>query len=366
MSVKKYSTKKGPRFSFTTFLGHDDLTNKKIIITRGGFKTKREAENAEAKARLNFDRGKHKESQESYQEIYNAWFPLYAKTVKESTLNKTLGYFNIHILPFFSDTLISKLHPTQCQNFANALSKKFKDYKKVYSYASRIYDYAYKIGITDKPNPFERVVFPKNDTRAKETAFLEKDQLLALLDSMKGHPLWHTYFTLLAFTGMRKGEALALDWSDIDFKKHTASVSKTVTTGLENEAYISSTKTSAGMRVIDLDPGTLNVLKEYRGRNGIVRMSGRIFTTRNGGLISLSKPYAFLKCRVKELGLPDITVHSLRHTHCSMLFEAGWSIKDVQQRLGHRDVKTTMNIYAHVSQARKKEAMKDFINYMQA
>jgi len=67
---------------------------------------------------------------------------------------------------------------------------------------------------------------------------------------------------------------------------------------------------------------------------------------------------------LKENNLPKMTVHGFRHTHCSLLFEAGVSIKDVQERMGHTDIKTTMNIYAHVTEQRKEKTAHDFANFM--
>ncbi|MEQ7171457.1 tyrosine-type recombinase/integrase [Enterococcus innesii] len=67
---------------------------------------------------------------------------------------------------------------------------------------------------------------------------------------------------------------------------------------------------------------------------------------------------------LKENILPKMTVHGFRHTHCSLLFEAGVSIKDVQERMGHTDIKTTMNIYAHVTEQRKEKNAHDFANFM--
>ncbi|HHT7735498.1 TPA: site-specific integrase, partial [Streptococcus suis] len=71
-----------------------------------------------------------------------------------------------------------------------------------------------------------------------------------------------------------------------------------------------------------------------------------------------------LRCILKKYDLPYITPHGFRHTHCSLLFEAGASIKEVQERLGHEDIKTTMNIYAHVTENTKEKTAEKFAQFL--
>ncbi|MDD7433807.1 MAG: site-specific integrase [Peptoniphilaceae bacterium] len=366
--IRKYNTKKGVRYGFTEYIGIDKLNGRQIIVTKQGFKTKKEAESYIATLKYEYDRDiLHVQSRDTFRNVYDLWIKLYADTVKESTLNKVLVYFRIHILPTFGEIRIDDIKPIQCQKFANELSKKFTDYRKVYSYATRVFDYAYKIQLTEKQNPFLRVVFPKNNIRFESTPFLEKHELFEFLDAMKKNQKWYTFFRLLAFTGMRRGEALALNWNDVDFNNDTISITKTLTLGINNTPYISDTpKTAKSRRIIDVDHETMCILKEWKTKDGIIILNNDslLFPSNNGNTTILSKPYQFLKRIIKENGFRDITVHSFRHTHCSMLFEAGWSIKDVQERLGHKDMKTTMDIYTHVSQSRKKESMKKFIGYV--
>ncbi|HFI0025852.1 TPA: site-specific integrase [Streptococcus suis] len=71
-----------------------------------------------------------------------------------------------------------------------------------------------------------------------------------------------------------------------------------------------------------------------------------------------------LRCILKKYDLPYITPHGFRHTHCSLLFEAGATVKEVQERLGHEDIKTTMNIYAHVTEQAKEQTAHKFAQFM--
>lgn len=71
-----------------------------------------------------------------------------------------------------------------------------------------------------------------------------------------------------------------------------------------------------------------------------------------------------LKRIIRKNGLKEINAHELRHTHCSLLFEAGAGMKEVQQRLGHKDITVTMNVYAHVTQAKSNEVAQLFLNHV--
>lgn len=358
MSISKYKTKSGIRYQVNDHLGMDPITGKRINFHRRGFKTRQEAQSALNRARYDFETGKYrKKTRTTYEEVYKTWFPLYAKTVKESTLSRTESCFRLHILPAIGQLPIHKITPIHCQDLAESLSKVYKVYRKIYGYAERVYKYALSIGQVDGANPFERIVFPKADTKPKETLFMDKDELLHLLDCIKetGHILWYAFFYLLAFTGLRKGEALALTWEDL--KGAELHVTKTVAVGLHSRQYIGPPKTGSGERIVTLDQRTMQVLSEYRKTRKLLSMSRLMFPNGKGNVMSLSKPLQFLRRVAKKNGLPPYTIHSFRHTHCAMCFEAGWSIKAVQERLGHRDFQTTMNIYNHVTESEEAKNM---------
>lgn len=369
MAIKKYNLKSGERWMFNEYIGTDPITGKKIIVTRRGFRTKRDAEIALRRLKYEFDRGFVSSSNGvTYGEVYDMWLPLYKETVKGSTYSKTKINFEHHVLPYFGKVPINKITPTKCQTYANSLAPELVNYKAIYNSASRVYEYAYKIGLTNQANPFKRVIMPKQRKGKDKTPFLEKDELEAVLEAFRqdGNTKWHAYFRLLAYTGMRRGEALALTWPDIDCKNNTVRINKTLSIDYDGTPCITNTKTSASERTIEIDPETLSILLAYRKTYSGKIDSIYVFPGDKGGFTSLSKPRHNLVRTIKKHGLKPITVHSFRHTHCSLLFDAGWNIKDVQERLGHSDIKTTMDIYAHVTEDKKRKSMDSFVKFMQA
>ncbi|MFC6347556.1 site-specific integrase [Vagococcus carniphilus] len=208
-----------------------------------------------------------------------------------------------------------------------------------------------------------------------EFNYYTKEELIEFLDLIKksNNLKAYTVFHLLAFSGLRQGELLALTWSDINFELKTLTVSKTLTRGENSRLIVLPPKTKKSARTMALDDGTLSILKTWRKVQrtealtvGFNTMSKDqlIFTNIDNGFLSPAKSRKWLVAIQEQYNLKKITVHGFRHTHCSLLFEAGAAIPEVQERLGHTDVKTTLNIYTHVTKKTKKETALKFAKYL--
>ena len=132
-------------------------------------------------------------------------------------------------------------------------------------------------------------------------------------------------------------------------------------------------KTSTSIREIPLDDETISILKHWRKQQNtrLLRFGQNslsddqlLFTTLDNEVLDIDYPNRTLKKLIQDNGLKKITVHSFRHTHCVLLFEAGASIKQVQTRLGHKDSNVTMNIYNHVTKNKSNETASLFANFM--
>ncbi|KAF1297855.1 hypothetical protein BAU15_08090 [Enterococcus sp. JM4C] len=175
-------------------------------------------------------------------------------------------------------------------------------------------------------------------------------------------------FRLLAQSGMRIGECTALNWSDIDFEKCTISITKTFT--FTDEGWVVGTpKNVASNRVVIIDENTLERLSSFRKKQEdyftiVARKdTAHIFLSRNGKILHNASIYDMLKRITKNAGLPDINTHGLRHTHATLLFESKATAKEVQTRLGHSSIKTTLDTYTHVGEGISQKTVDTLMNY---
>ncbi|KGR75840.1 site-specific integrase [Ureibacillus sinduriensis] len=380
-SIKDYTLKNGEkRYKFQVYLGVDPLTGNQMRTTKRGFKTRNEAKLALARIRLDVANGTyHQERAETYQELYDLWIVQYEKTVEESTFVKTRGYFKNHILPSMGSYKIDKIKIDICQKHFDEWASKLSKARTIKSYAALVLDFGIKRGYL-QTNPFTHVetrIKTKKliEAEDKDENFYNREQLIDFLKccQLSLHYKSFALLRLLAFTGMRKSEALALTWNDFNIKENELSISKAIGRGERGRLYLKPTKTGSP-RTIKVDEDTIAILKEWKriqkqeylvlGHN-TMKPNQLIFSNSKNELIQLGQVEKWMYSVIKKHSLKKITPHGLRHTHCSLLFEAGASIKEVQDRLGHTDVKTTMDIYTHVSKKAQEGVIQKFVSFLE-
>jgi integrase len=161
-------------------------------------------------------------------------------------------------------------------------------------------------------------------------------------------------------TGCRFGEAIALTWSDIDFENATIDINKNYNRLVD---IVGTPKSKAGFRVISIDQKTVNLLRLYKNRQRqlFTDISSEapevVFATPTRKYQNTAIRQEALDRRLKEIGCPRFTFHAFRHTHASLLLNAGISYKELQYRLGHATLAMTMDIYSHLSKDKEKEAV---------
>ncbi|HZL06182.1 MAG TPA: site-specific integrase, partial [Coriobacteriia bacterium] len=157
-------------------------------------------------------------------------------------------------------------------------------------------------------------------------------------------PLWHT----IAMTGMRRGEAIGLRWSDVDLEGGRLAVRRALIPS-GREVIVSEPKTIKGRRVIALDPGTVEVLKAQAARQLDEQKdwdeawveTGLVFTLENGAALDPESVSRYWRQAVKKSMLPPIRLHDLRHTHATLALRAGIHPKVISERLGHATISIT-------------------------
>ncbi len=361
MKIESYKVKGKTKYRFRAFLGKDYITGKQQRVFKSGFDTKREAEKAYLE--LTTTHKPTEKSKATFRQVYEIWLETYQLGVKESTLKNVNQIFNAHILPAFGDMRLREITPPLIQQFINQQFQMANAAYRRFTYLKKLLTFARKQGYIHE-NPAELVEVPKSKKKPKKKAenenFYTKAELEKFLTLAKEKlsNKWFVFFHLLAYTGIRRGEALALIWDDVSLEEKVIDINKTVTRG-ESGQYISDTpKTNKSNRTILIDDVTASLI------SSLARDSTFVFPNSKGSFITSSQPIRQLHRVVNNTDLKYVSPHGFRHTHCSMLFSAGVSIPEVQDRLGHEDVKTTLDVYNHVYQEDKSAALKRFIDYM--
>jgi integrase len=211
-------------------------------------------------------------------------------------------------------------------------------------------------------NPAHAVRRPK--VTAKEAAYLTPDQVRSLLVAAEGGR-YAPLFALLVHSGLRRGEALALHWSDIDLDAQLLRVRGTLAR-VDGELVVTETKTAKSRRVVPLSPTAERVLRDVRSRQRAERLRAGsmwqptpyVFTTELGEPCDPRNALRALKTAAKRAGLPSsVGLHTLRHSAASVMLSAGVPLKVVSDVFGHASVAITGDIYGHVSPEVSREAL---------
>lgn len=349
MRIKSYKKQGKTYYKFQIRLGDK-------VTTRSNFKTKNEAIFSYNQMLVDYE--EKIDGNILYKEVYEEWLQIYKTKVKESTFQSTTKIYEHHILPVFGEVKIKDITSDMCQQFALSLVDFVKG-RQHYSYAKKILSYA-KIRELINKNPFDNVILPKFKESKKQINYLPPEDVRELLNYYKDDQYWYTLFRTMIYTGMRRGEILALHWEDINFKKSTISISKALSIGEGSRVYLSTTKTKKSIRKIEIDSETILELKKLK----LMTNSPIVFPNKKGNYSRLSNIGDKLNKAIKDTEIKKVRVHDLRHTHASLLFASGADMKYVQERLGHENIETTMDVYIHVTEKTKKKALDNFIDYM--
>ncbi|MBL1223706.1 site-specific integrase [Enterococcus sp. BWR-S5] len=379
-TIKQYTKKDGSTaYMFKKYLGVDPVTGKQKETTRRGFASKKEAKLALSRLEVEVSEGYLQiKKNMSFYDAFEVWFnEVYKFKVKESTYWNTKLIFDKHILPVFGSLKLNRVNVAYCQKQANIWRNSSpKRYQRFINYTGMVFKYGVSIGELQS-DPMGKIILPspiENDEE-QQPNFFDKDELLFFLQYMKDHYSLKrfTFFFLLAYTGLRKGEALCLTWRDIDLKKKLLTVNKTLASGQKGALLIQKPKTTASNRSISLDNDIVEVLKSWKlqqlreleSLGHIHSLEQLVFSTIDNTLMYPRTPQSWLDVFYrKNHHIKRITVHGFRHTHASLLFEAGANMKQVQSRLGHTTIKTTMNVYTHVTKESKEATAEIFSTFM--
>lgn len=378
--IKKYTTKNGEtRYLFQTYLGIDPATGKERRTTRRGFKTMKEAKQAERNLLLDVEENGLPSNQSdgfqdpTFEELAQLWLENYKTTVKPSTFENVKSKVEKMTEEHFKELKLKKITVAYCQRVVIELSKNYVLYNHYLSVINRIFKYAVLMDILNT-NPLDKVIKPKSRQTQRKGNFLTKEELKEFLKLAQDTTL--SYFFplvhLMSYTGLRQGEALALKWSDIDFENKKITVDKTATRIKERQT-LQTPKTKNSKRVISIDPATLSILKSWKkDQIKIYFKNGKhfegdenfIFTNQRGEWVHIHNFIRYFKRFIADHKLKPITPHGLRHTHASLLFSAGVEPKNISDRLGHSTVQITLDLYTHITEEQRTDTVEKLLEYM--
>ena len=294
-----------------------------------------------------------------------------ANTLKPSSFDRKEEVINYQILPYIGDICIDSLSADDIQAMVNELKVRysFSTVKKAYEcinaclkYAVKRRDIAYNVA--------ESVTIPTNTERSNsDIHFFSEDEIrLILQESVRcyknGSRVYRMgeIFVFLLNTGLRIGEALALEVRNIDFENQLLTVRSNIVyvkdrtdSGKKYRCIKQpSTKTKSGSRIVPLNDEAVRALISLRGINGGVPY---VFATKNGKRIHPRNIDRTFRGILQRCGIRCTGVHSLRHTFASRLFAKGIDVKTVSELLGHSDVGITYDTYIHLIQEQRAAAV---------
>ena len=409
-------------------LGYDRKTGKRIpkVIT---FKpnqnaTPKQQEKEAQKFAMEWeDKLKNGESYEgeemSFQEYSEKWLESMKFELTYSTYENYLYLVNDKILPFFSKYKVARIKTPLIETFYKTLVNKYANgtIKKIANVLSGMFHTAVRWQMI-QINPCRDAKIPRNEDEEITLKYFTPEQSLMFLrsldmsfetvvrghkriddtgvpylvaDYMESHKLplqLKVFFTLSLYCGFRKGETLALHWSDIDFENREIRISKSVGKA-EDGVALKKPKTATSVRTVTFPNEILPLLKQYKKEYNAYRLSmgsewqgnGNLFTQWDGKIMGRSTPYQSFKRHLKRYNnwvseneeeakkrgleqLPVIPLHGLRHSCATLLNYLDVNIIDISKILGHAKSSTTMDIYAHSFEKQNKEAankLNDFI-----
>ncbi|MBE7025017.1 MAG: site-specific integrase [Ruminococcaceae bacterium] len=293
------------------------------------------------------------------------YFAAQKHEVRESTLAKNQCIYETHILPFLGKNRIDKLNVTLLEDWKTAINEKglsFTMRKNIYSVLRAMLNYAVRIDLLPK-NPLHRVgnfkdAYEKKEALQYYTAEqFQKFIAAAYADAQEtGDMRYYAFFSTLFYTGARKGEANALDWTDLD--GDILHIGKNIVQKLEGDDRITPPKNKSSDRTLQVPLPLLAVFEEQRKwqkKNGVyskhAKICGGLHALRDTSIEKKNKQYA------EKAGLPKIRIHDFRHSHASLLANEGINIQEIARRLGHSKIEMTWNTYSHLYPREEERAV---------
>lgn len=372
--MRGHVRKRGKTWSYVIELPRreDDKRNQKWV---SGFDTRKEAESALNTAKAKLQGGSYvaptRQTVADY--LDNDWLPAIRSTIRPSTYESYARNVRLHVVPRIGGVRLSQLDAGALNTLYAELAASGRAWGKPGGLAPRTVQYIHSIihralkdavrwdrlarNVADAADPPRVTAATQREIQAWTSQDLGK--FLAAHRDDRLYALW----LLLAMTGLRRGEALGLRWSDIDLEAATLSVRQTLIT-IGDKIEYGTPKTGKGTRLVTLDSGTIAAMRSHKARQAEEKLalgpsyvdSDLAFTKVEGGPLHPERVSGTFNRRVVSARVPRISVHGLRHTWATLALQANVHPKVVSERLGHANISITLNTYSHVIPAMQTDA----------
>ncbi len=362
--MRGHIAKKGKKYYVVIDLDRDPVTNKRRQKWLSGYPTKKAAQ-----AELNNILHELQQntfvvpSTETLKEYLDYWIKQKKSGWSPTTLYGYKSIIKNHIVPQLGSIELSKLKPLHIQEF-------YTDRLTFLSATTVLHHHRLlRKALNDakgwqmiKINPADHVEAPK--PKKYKAKVLNVDEIKPLLKALNNDPL-EVPVLLTLFLGMRRGELLALKWSDVDYKNKTITIQENLVRGGEtgNELFLKEPKSEDGTRTIPISDNILALLKKHKIRQNenklkfgkYYKKSDYMFTRETGDLINPAVFSREFKEFLEKNNLKKIRLHDLRHTSATLMLQSKVPAKTASERLGHSNIHITLDLYSHVLKDMKKE-----------
>lgn len=319
-------------------------------------------------------------------EHFEDWLRTKKPNVRNGTFKRYEWHFESHIKPTLGRLKLKHIDYRKVNALYEHLDDKGLGKRTVFDISTTLraaLEDAVRKGLIPS-NPAKLAA--KRSAPKDEARFLTQDETKALLKALEGE-WFENFFVLLLHTGLRPGEALGLSWDAVDLSERKLTVRQALHEEKHEKKggglYLGDVKTKAGRRTITLTPDAVNALKRQRSKQREAEVSlgfdeidsqpvrkwqnhdNLVFTSGKGAMVYRTNIYKRdlprIRKRVHEqtegkISLEGVSLHSFRHTHASMLIAAGVDIKTVSRRLGHENIRITLDLYGHLLPGQDEKA----------
>lgn len=356
------SVKKEGSSWYYVFSYYDEI-GKRHQKKQRGFKTKKEASKCLVQALNALNNQNYVEpSNLVYKDFLKDWFTTKKNNLGLQTSNLYEHVLNNRIIPGLGNIKLNRLKTIDIQKFINNLKEEglaSATVKKVFNIIRNSLEYAVDFNLVQM-NVAKKVKLPKIEQ--KEMSIWDADQANLFL-KVAEEDVNYIAFYLAISTGMRQGEILGLRWKDIDLEKGYLYVRQTLSH--DGKTFLSGAKTKASIRTIGLSDKTIETLKVHKQYSDKVRQEcssyqemDLVVCTQMGTPLNPANLRRTYNRLIEKAELPKIRFHDLRHTHATLLLSEGINVKVISERLGHSNIKITLDTYSHVLPIMQEEVMK--------